>query len=197
MPRSVKVVKLNEPQPETKQEETIEQPEESQEHEQVDETNETQTDTTQEQDGTKDDDVDSEDLDNLVKEYTKQRNQKRKQTEHKSECQHCGKTMSSKSLKYSHQKSCKSDPRNKPPPPPPPPPSPPQSPKQKPRPPRKTIAKQKKVEQQEVRFEIQQPDAPDVKEPLTTSYIKLMELQKSAKAQQKRQRMKNLASQAF
>ena len=193
MPRSVKVVNLNEqPIEPQKEEEVIEQPEESELNEEEKEASQTHEDQYE----TKSDDLNSEDLDNLVKEYTKKRNQKKKQTEPKSECQHCGKTMSSKSLKYSHQKSCKSDPKNKPLPPPPPP-SPPQSPKPKTRPPRKTISKQKKMEQESIPHEIQTPEVEDVKEPLTTSYIKLMELQRSAKAQQKQQRMKNLASQAF
>jgi len=144
-----------------------------------------------------------------VKEYTKQQKLKKQQSEPKTECQHCKKSMSSKSLKYTHQKNCKMDPKNRPPSPTPPPPPPPPSlqplstpepnlrPKPKSRPPRKTIVKQKMVEQEEVPYEIQKPDDHDVKEPLTTNYIKLMELQRSAKVQQTKQRMKNLASQAF
>ena len=198
MPRSVKVVKLNEQQPEMKEEvETTTKHDESEQCEQVDEINQVQSETPPEQYETKDDDLNSDDLDHLVKEYTKQRNQKKKETEPKSDCQHCGKSMSLKSLKYSHQKSCKSDPRNQPPPPQPSPPSPPPNPKPKIKPPRKTIVKQKKVELEEVPYEIQTPDPHDVKEPLTTSYIKLMELQRSTKVQQIKQRMKNLASQAF
>ena len=206
MPRSVKVVKLNEPQPEIKQEEKPQEiQEEREEIEQVVEASQEQ----QEPDETKDDDLNSEDLDHLVKEYTKQQKLKKQKSEPKSECQHCGKSMSSKSLKYTHQKNCKSDPKNRPPSPtpplaPPPPslqplstPEPNLRPKPKSRPPRKTIVKQKMVEQEEVPYEIQTSDVPDVKEPLTTSYIKLMELQRSAKVQQTKQRMKNLASQAF
>jgi hypothetical protein len=198
MPKSVKVVKLNEPQPEIKQEEEPQEiQEERKEIEQV-------VEVIQEQDETKDDDLNSEDLDHLVKEYTKQQKLKKQQSEPKSECQHCGKSMSSKSLKYTHQKNCKMDPKNRPPSPTPPPslqplstPEPNLRPKPKSRPPRKTIIKQKMVEQEEVPYEIQKTDDHDVKEPLTTSYIKLMELQRSAKVQQTKQRMKNLASQAF
>jgi hypothetical protein len=54
----------------------------------------------------------SEDLEALVQEYTRGQKLKQKANEVKAQCQHCDKVMSSKSLKYSHQKNCKKDPRN-------------------------------------------------------------------------------------
>ena len=133
-------------------------------------------------------DVDSEDLEELVKEYTKQRKRKQKESDPRVGCQHCGKQMSAKSLKYSHQRNCKSDPANLPPPPPPPAPVPHEPAKMK------TRAPRKQTKPQEVEYEIippsRQEEAP---QPLTTSYVKLME----TKRNQKQARIKSLASQAF
>ena len=186
MPKKlVRAVSLNEQQPEEKEEQVVE------ETSQESEPNEEQ-EQEQEQEATNNDDVNSEDLDNLVKEYTKQRKQKKKDVEPKSECQNCGKVMSSKSLKYSHAKNCK----NKPVPIPEPPSMPP-SPVEKPKLPRKTIAKKKKVEKQEVTFEARKVEDHDTNNNLTTNYVQLMELQKRARALHKQERMKNLASQAF
>ena len=56
----------------------------------------------------------SEDLEALVQEYTRGQKLKQKANEVKAQCQHCDKVMSSKSLKYSHQKNCKKDPSNNP-----------------------------------------------------------------------------------
>jgi hypothetical protein len=145
--KSVRAVSLNEQQPEDKEEQVVE--ETSQESEPLEEQEQEQEqDQDQKQEPIDNDDVNSEDLDNLVKEYTKQRKQKKKDVEPKSECKDCGKVMSSKSLKYSHAKNCK----NKPAPIPEPPTAPP-SPVEKPKLPRKTIVKKKKVEKQEVSFE--------------------------------------------
>ncbi len=189
--RSIKVVNMHEEQPETKEEEPLQQQEEQPyEEEQVQEAQEEHLETSN--------DIDSEDLDNLVKQYTKERKQKKKADEVKSECQHCGKSMSAKSLKYSHVKNCKSNPINQPPPPRPPSPEPEPIKKAKTRvkQPRKTMHKQPSSDT-EVQFEIQEPMAKEISQPFTTSYIRLTELQKSARTQQKQQRMKTLASQAF
>ena len=186
-PRSIKVVNMHEEQPESKEEETMQQQEEQPyEEEVVEEPQEEHPETSN--------DIDSEDLDNLVKQYTKERKQKKKAVEVKSECQHCGKSMSAKSLKYSHVKNCKSNPINQPPPPRPPSPEP--EPKSKVRPPRKTISK-KKPDDVQVQYEIQEAPAKEAQQPFTTSYLKLVELQRSARTQQKQQRMRSLASQAF
>ena len=191
-PRAIKVVNMHEEQPESKEEEPVQQQEaQPYEEEAVEEPQEEHPETSN--------DIDSEDLDNLVKQYTKERKQKKKAVEVKSECQHCGKSMSAKSLKYSHVKNCKSNPINQPPPPrpPSPEPEPKAKPKSKVRPPRKTINKKKPSSDTEVQFEIQEPTAKEVEQPFTTNYLKLVELQKSARTQQKQQRMKSLASQAF
>ena len=173
-----------------------EQPEPAQQEEQAYE--EEAVEEPQEEHPETSNDIDSEDLDTLVKQYTKERKQKKKAVEVKSECDHCGKSMSAKSLKYSHVKNCKSNPINQPPPPRPPSPEPAPiaKPKSKVRAPRKTISK-KKSDDVQVEYEIQEPTVKEVEQPLTTSYLKLVELQKSARNQQKQQRMRSLASQAF
>ena len=122
-PRSIKVVKLSSPETEAKEAEPsepiVQEPEQTVEEKVPEEIHEQQPEQ-------QSDDVMSEDLDALVKEYSRARKQKLKDQDVKSECQHCGKLMSAKSLKYSHKKNCKEDPSNKPPPTPPP--SPPPSP---------------------------------------------------------------------
>jgi len=136
--------------------------------------------------------MNSEDLDELVKQYTKEKKQKQRAMEEKAECQHCGKQMSAKSLKYSHKRNCKKDPSNAPAPPPPPPAPEPTAKIRS----RKTVVKKQKAEP-EPEYVIQSAPPEDIKQPFTTSYVRLMELQRSARTQQKQQRMKTLASQAF
>ena len=134
-------------------------------------------------------DMNSEDLDRLVEEYTKERKLKQKKEVPKAECEYCGKQMSSKSLKYSHIKSCKSKPVAAEPEPEPLPEPEVLKPKRK-TPVRRTI---KKAEPQQP-AEIHPPLKEDIKEPFTTSYLRVSMLRKSEHLEQK---MKNLASQAF
>lgn len=137
-------------------------------------------------------DVDSDDLEDLVKEYTKQKKQKRRETEQKVGCNHCGKQMSAKSLRYSHQMNCKADPANQPPPPPPPLPTEPVKMKIK-RSASVARSKPKAKPETETEHVIIAPEPEELKPSLTTNYVRLMELKRS----QKQSRIKSLASQAF
>ena len=140
------------------------------------------------------DDVDSEDLEYLVKEYTKQKQQRRKETEPRVGCQHCGKQMSAKSLEYAHQRNCKQDPANLPPPPPPPAPTSTEPVKMKTRAPRRKATKEEApVNVGAAVDHVILSNTIEASQPLTTSYVKLMEL----KQIQKQARIKNLAAQAF
>ena len=181
-PRSIKVVKI-----EPAHIDTAEKEKEYEEEEPV----------PSEENPIENNDDDSEDLEALVQEYTKERKLKQRANEVKSQCQHCDKLMSSKTLKYSHQKNCKKDPINnalEPEPEPEPEPGPePEPPKQIARKP--SPATVKRIETK-TDYEIQ-PDV-EIKQPsLTTNYVHLKEVQRVARHDQKVKRMKILASQAF
>ena len=174
-PRSIKVVEMNpkveEPVEEEELEEAQEEPEEV----------------------SNEPDIDSDDLAVLVKEYANERRHKLKESQPRTLCQYCDKAMSAKSLKYSHQKNCKQDPRNQPAPPPPTPEPEPVVIKTKRRiPVKRTILKEKHET-----VEIHPPTKEDIKEPFTTSYVRLATVQNMERVELKKKRMKTLVSQAF
>ena len=179
-PRSIKVVEMN-----TKVEEPVEEVEQAEEEE-------------PEEVATNEADIDSDDLAVLVKEYANERRHKLKESQPRTLCQYCDKAMSAKSLKYSHQKNCKQDPRNQPaPPPPPPPPTPEPEPvvmKTKRRAPVKRTAYKEEMRET---VEIHPPTKEDIKEPFTTSYVRLTTVQNMERVELKKKRMKTLVSQAF
>ena len=185
-PRSIKVVEMNPQVEEPSHEEEAVQSEQEQEQVQAEETSDQC-------------EIDSDDLAVLVKEYADERRQKLKESEPKMVCQYCDKSMSAKSLKYSHQKNCKQDPRNKPPPPPPPTPIPaPIVAKPKRRAPvKKTVDLEKRVAEQYLTIEIQPPVKEDITQPFTTNYIRLATVRNAERVELKKKRMKSLASQAF
>ena len=174
-PRSIKVVEMNAKVEEPVDE--VEQAEEQEEHEEV----------------SNEPDIDSDDLAVLVKEYANERRHKLKESQPRTLCQYCDKAMSAKSLKYSHQKNCKQDPRNQPAPPPPTPEPEPVVIKTKRRiPVKRTILKEKHET-----VEIHPPTKEDIKEPFTTSYVRLATVQNMERVELKKKRMKTLVSQAF
>ena len=188
-PRSIKVVKLMElEQPPTQ--DTLTYSDDAHEISPINEVK-SESDEPSEKEAVKD--TDSDDLEELVKEYQKEKRQKQKANEPRATCQHCDKEMSMKSLRYSHQKNCKKDPINSPPPPPPPP-TPVEPVRMKSRSPRKKATVKK---EEVIAYKIEEPVKEEIKEPLTTNYVRLAEQQRSARITQKSQRMKKLASQAF
>ena len=96
-PRSIKVVKLMErEQPPTQ--DTLTYSDDSREISTINEVK-SESDEPSEIEAIKD--TDSDDLEELVKEYQKVKRQKQKANEPRATCQHCDKEMSMKSLRYS------------------------------------------------------------------------------------------------
>jgi len=110
---------------------------------------------------TENEDIDTDEMEQFLKSEVKRRRAEKKLTEEKSVCPDCNKSMSSKSLKYSHAKNCKAkQPPAPEPTPEPPKPEPTPEPTQQPKPKRKANPKPKPVKQETYEADTEAPAAP-------------------------------------
>ena len=114
---------------------------------------------------TENEDIDTDEMEQFLKSEVKRREAENKLTEEKSVCPDCNKSMSSKSLKYSHAKNCKAKqpPAPEPPKPEPPKPEPTHEPTPQPKPKRKANPKPKVIKQQSYEADTEAPPIPKQK----------------------------------
>ena len=113
---------------------------------------------------TENEDIDTDEMEQFLKSEVKRRRAEKKLTEEKAACPDCNKSMSSKSLKYSHAKNCKAkqqpEPTPEPPKPEPPKPEPTPTPTPQPKPKRKANPKPKPVKQESYEADTEAPAVP-------------------------------------